>query len=234
MDLYSPLNSPGQNTGVGSCSLLQGIFPTQGYKPGLPHCRWILYELSTREAPKIVLLTPETSAMSGEVCCTLEVRVSKWKRLRPITDSLGRDRILWVISDGKRPLPVWRGARKRGSDFQHHVSCAMMPWTSEHPPHDVLLSEAGSRLQWKLKVNARLREGGLGVPLQHHDNKGIDGKSRLCRHRGLLHTDAFSRKKWQMPGTSLVIPHSLPHLHTKEKKKPFLNDASFLLSVERA
>ena len=27
--LYSPWNSPGQNTGVGSCSLLQGIFPTQ-------------------------------------------------------------------------------------------------------------------------------------------------------------------------------------------------------------
>ena len=28
--LYSPWNSPGQNIGVGSCSLLQGIFPTQG------------------------------------------------------------------------------------------------------------------------------------------------------------------------------------------------------------
>ena len=28
--LYSPRNSPGQNTGVGSLSLLQGIFPTQG------------------------------------------------------------------------------------------------------------------------------------------------------------------------------------------------------------
>ena len=40
--LYSPWNSPGQNTGVGSLSLLQGIFPTQGLKPGLPHCRQIL------------------------------------------------------------------------------------------------------------------------------------------------------------------------------------------------
>ena len=45
--LYSPRNSPGQNTGVGSCSLLQGIFPTQGWlKPGLLHCRQILYQLS--------------------------------------------------------------------------------------------------------------------------------------------------------------------------------------------
>ena len=39
--LYNPWNSPGQNTGVGSLSLLQGIFPTQGWNPGLPHCRWI-------------------------------------------------------------------------------------------------------------------------------------------------------------------------------------------------
>ena len=39
--LYSPWNSPGQNTGVGSCSLLKGIFPTEGPNPGLPHCRQI-------------------------------------------------------------------------------------------------------------------------------------------------------------------------------------------------
>ena len=31
-----PWNSPGQNTGVGSLSLLQGIFPTQGIKPRPP------------------------------------------------------------------------------------------------------------------------------------------------------------------------------------------------------
>ena len=33
--IYSPWNSLGQNTRVGSCSLLQGIFPTQGLNPGL-------------------------------------------------------------------------------------------------------------------------------------------------------------------------------------------------------
>ena len=41
--LYSPWNSPGKNTGVGSHSLLQGIFPTQGLNPGLPHCRLIFF-----------------------------------------------------------------------------------------------------------------------------------------------------------------------------------------------
>ena len=45
-----PRSSPGQNTGVGSLSLLQGIFPTQGSNPGLPHCRRILYQLSHGEA----------------------------------------------------------------------------------------------------------------------------------------------------------------------------------------
>ena len=52
--LYSPWNSPGQNTGVGSLSLLQDIFPTQGSNPGLLHCRQILYQLSHKGSPRIV------------------------------------------------------------------------------------------------------------------------------------------------------------------------------------
>ena len=46
------MNSPGQNTEVGSLSLLQGIFPTQKSNPGLPHCRQILYLLSHKGSPK--------------------------------------------------------------------------------------------------------------------------------------------------------------------------------------
>ena len=52
--LYSPLNSLRQNTGVGSLSFLQGIFPTQGLNPDLSHCRWILYQLNHKENPKIL------------------------------------------------------------------------------------------------------------------------------------------------------------------------------------
>ena len=44
----SPWNSPGQNTGVGSLSLLQEIFPIQGSNPGLLHCSRILYQLSSQ------------------------------------------------------------------------------------------------------------------------------------------------------------------------------------------
>ena len=52
--LRSPWNSPGQNTGVGSLSLLQGIFSTQGLNPGLLHCRWILYQPSHKGSLRIL------------------------------------------------------------------------------------------------------------------------------------------------------------------------------------
>ena len=57
-DLYSPWDSPDHNPGLSSLSLLQGIFPTQGsnpgIEPGLPHCRWILNQLSQERSPRIL------------------------------------------------------------------------------------------------------------------------------------------------------------------------------------
>ena len=54
LGLYSPWNFPGQNTGMSSLSLLQGIFPTQGLNPGLPHCRCMLYQLSHKGSSGIL------------------------------------------------------------------------------------------------------------------------------------------------------------------------------------
>ena len=53
--LYSPWNSPGQNTGVSSLSLLQGIFPTHGSNPGLLHCRRIRYQLRHKGNPHVYM-----------------------------------------------------------------------------------------------------------------------------------------------------------------------------------
>ena len=50
--LYNSWNSPGQNTGVDSFSLLQGIFPTQGLNPGLLHCRTDSLPAEPQEKPK--------------------------------------------------------------------------------------------------------------------------------------------------------------------------------------
>ena len=52
--IYSPLDSPGQNTGMSSLLLLQGIFPTQGSNPGLLHREQILYQLSHQGSPRIL------------------------------------------------------------------------------------------------------------------------------------------------------------------------------------
>ena len=52
--LCSPWNYPGQNTEVGSLSLLRGIFPTRGLNPSLPHCRQILYQLSHKGSRRIL------------------------------------------------------------------------------------------------------------------------------------------------------------------------------------
>ena len=52
--LYSPWNSPAQDTGVNNHSHLQGIFPIQGLNTDLPHCRQILYQLSHQGTPKIL------------------------------------------------------------------------------------------------------------------------------------------------------------------------------------
>ena len=76
LTLYDPMDhslpgssvhgdSPGKNTGVGCHALLlQGIFPTQGSNPGLPHCRQILYCLSYQGSPGIKLGSPALQANS--------------------------------------------------------------------------------------------------------------------------------------------------------------------------
>ena len=85
--LCSPWNSPGQNTGVGSHSLFQGIFPTQGSNPGLLHCRLILYHLSLDESPLW--------------------RLSDINSMVSILISLSRS--LWGQSDATVGAALWRG-----------------------------------------------------------------------------------------------------------------------------
>ena len=51
--LLRPWDSPDKSTGVGCYFLLQGILPTQGMNPGLPHCRQTLYHLSHQGSPYI-------------------------------------------------------------------------------------------------------------------------------------------------------------------------------------
>ena len=63
--LYHPWNSPGQYTGVGSLSLLQRLFPSQGSNPGLPHCRQILYQLSSQGSPECSVTSLQRRSIKG-------------------------------------------------------------------------------------------------------------------------------------------------------------------------
>ena len=66
---FPPWNSPSQNTGVGSCSFLQGLFPTQESNWGLLHCRPILYQLSYHGSQG--MHTAAAAAKSLQSCPTL-------------------------------------------------------------------------------------------------------------------------------------------------------------------
>ena len=92
--LYGPWNSPGQNTGVGSLSLLQGNFPTQGSNPGPTHCRRILYQLSHKGSPRILewVAYPFSSRSS---------RPRNWTRVSCIA---GRFFTIWAFREAQCPI----------------------------------------------------------------------------------------------------------------------------------
>ena len=125
---YSPWNSPGQNTGVGSLSLLQGIFPSQGSNPDLSRCRQILYQLSHKgshkQGEKTTLRIGENNSkwnnwqrinfQSIQAAQTSQYHlknnpVKKWEKdlnVRPETVKLlrGKQNTLWYKS---RQDPLW-------------------------------------------------------------------------------------------------------------------------------
>ena len=107
--LNSPGNSPGQNTGVGSLSLLQGIFPIQGSDPGLLQGRQILYQLSHKKQlseldtpagrTEAVTVTQICRSLSGGrgpdecECPVLRLRSLMSADLHPISES-----VVWSLS----------------------------------------------------------------------------------------------------------------------------------------
>ena len=77
-----PSEPPGKpkNTGVGSLSFLQGIFPTQESNQCLLYCRWILYQLSYQGS----LCDPmDCSLPDSSVHGTLQARILEWVAMSP-------------------------------------------------------------------------------------------------------------------------------------------------------
>ena len=117
--LYSPWNSPGQNTGVGSLSLLQGIFPTQGSNPGLPRCRWILYQLSHRFKEKS--------------CCPLGEDPALLQRLVSFIFSLDCQELIWKANNAMLSEGCYIGNRCSNSAWVHVPLRWIIPWLTSLP-----------------------------------------------------------------------------------------------------
>ena len=63
--LLCPRDFPGKSTGVGCHFLLQGIFPTQGSNPGLPHCRYSIYFPAGSDSKESVYNAGDLGSISG-------------------------------------------------------------------------------------------------------------------------------------------------------------------------
>ena len=101
--LYRPWNSPGQNTAVGSLSLLQGISPTQGSSPGIPHWRRILHQLSHQVSQR----------MLGWVAYPFSSRASLCTNWTDVYSFAGRIFPNWAI----RKVLRWTKMEVRGPCF---------------------------------------------------------------------------------------------------------------------
>ena len=77
-------DTPSKNTEVGRHAFLQGIFPTQGLNPGLPHCRRMLYHISHQGKVKVSQSCPtlcdpkDCSLIDSLVHGILQVRILEW------------------------------------------------------------------------------------------------------------------------------------------------------------
>ena len=138
--LYSPWNSPGQKTGMGSYSLLQGIFPTQGWNPGLPRCRWFFTSWATspgdeREKPTTKITPPSKDLIQIQQRKQKLYRQANAKRIQLIQMNLFikqthrfQKSYLWL------PKGKCRGSNKLGDWGKHLYTTINKTDNQQGPP----------------------------------------------------------------------------------------------------
>ena len=117
--IYSPWNSPGQNTGVGSCSLLQGIFPAQESNLGLPRCSRILYHLNHQGG----IIESTMSHMSSLV---LTLKWDLWSHLLHVSSQ--ENPVSRVVSSEVRSVMAGAVCSLRAA-LLPSPACPSRPWT---------------------------------------------------------------------------------------------------------
>ena len=114
--LHSPWNSPGQNNGRGSCSLLQGTFPTQGSNPVSCIAGGLCTSWATREAKACVLVTQLCLTLWDPMDCSppcfsvhgiLQARILEWVAVPFSRGSSWPRDLTQVFSIAGRFLTIW-------------------------------------------------------------------------------------------------------------------------------
>ena len=133
-ELYSPWNSPGKNNGVGSLSLLHGIFPAQGFL----RCRWILYQLIHKGSLGILewVAYPFSSR-------------SSWPRIKLGSSALQADSLPTELSG--KPYQGWEDPLEEGTAIRSSILAWRIPWTvqfmgSQRVGHDLAAGQQHSFL----------------------------------------------------------------------------------------
>ena len=125
--LYSPLNSPGQNTGVGSCSLLQQIFPIQGLNPHLLCCRWIPFCLSHQGSPD----------WAFKLICKFQSNTISYTQNGPFSFCIWENQVIEIFyvfsyDHGVIEWRVWTEAMFYSSHYFPVYYLIQIPWNWEH------------------------------------------------------------------------------------------------------
>ena len=111
--LFSPWNSLGQNTGVSSLSLLQGIFPTQGSNPGLLHCKQILNIWASREAEPFI--APSFSNFWEVFAFVFAQDMSSWVVFRECRSRISSFSVTWELQRKTNSWTLLEGLSIRNS-----------------------------------------------------------------------------------------------------------------------
>ena len=118
--LYSPWNSPGKNTGVGSCSLLQGIFLIQELNPGFLHRTQNLYHLSHQGSPRTepkVIRKGRWAMQWGHFCLHCHLQHGSPRSLGILNANQNfqifmQDKIDFIFSDMQMTPPLWQKVKR--------------------------------------------------------------------------------------------------------------------------
>ena len=140
--LKSPRNSPGQNTGVGSHSLLQEVFPTQGSNPGLPHCRQIFTSWATRETHATQCGQKKKKTKYRNNSYSLTAKSNLIKKWEDVNRHVSKKTRRW-------PTGTWK-------DVQHHYLSGKWKWK---PQWDI----TSHLCEWLLSKRQEITSASQGV-----------------------------------------------------------------------